>query len=182
MFEGIIYYIALIWNFLTEKIIIKILLALSTIFLPIQAACLSLLTISIIDFITGVWRSNKLAISEQKPDTFWKTIKIICHNFQSRKARYSVEKLATYGLLILVFAIFETHLLPIVIAGYGITKVVIGILCMIEIRSICENLASISNSPVFNKIFSIFKLKIKEQTGVDIESDSVESVDNTPKL
>jgi hypothetical protein len=162
-----IYYIQLIINFLSEKLALKLAAALAVVFLPFVPACLALMVLIMIDFVTGVLRSTHTIFHEVNPQGLKAKISLFLCNLQSRKLRYTVEKTATYGLAILAFAFFQTHLLPIEIGGYGITKVVIGIFGLIEIKSICENLSSISHNPLFTKIFSIFETKVKEVTQVD---------------
>lgn len=102
--------------------IVKLLIAGWVWFLPIWPALLALFGFCMIDFITGIMRSNKLGIA-----------------FSSTRIRLSVNKLAVYFFLILT-----THIFQKVFAnplGLNVYKFLVFFFSTIEVVSIYENLS-----------------------------------------
>ena len=92
-----------------------------------------------IDLITGIWKSVKAS--------GWRSIK-------SRTLKRSVIKVTAYTLAIISTYIIEKE---IILTGIYISRIVVGLICMVEIASIFENLAEITGDNVFLKIFETLK-------------------------
>ena len=131
----------------------------------------------ILDMATGIWGSFNERIRTEYKDkklTFWHKCQIFWHNIESNKMRYTVSKLLCYMSLILAVAGFEFFVLPLSIQGYTITKIIAGLLCIIEIRSLAENLGKITNKSFYTAIFNIFKKKVEETVQITVPDDKTQ--------
>jgi len=149
---------------LLTKTMIVILAVLS----PYEAMIYVLLVFWVVDMLTGILHSTKKKFIETKPKGFALKVKIFWKNFESRKLRWSVEKIACYLLVVVLMAVMELYFFPFSIAGYTLTKIACAFFALIELKSIFENLALITKSEVFTKIFALFSKSFKEKTGVEI--------------
>ena len=153
---------------------------------PYAALIHLLLVFVFIDLITGIGASYKTFLREEMAKgnklTFKNKIKLFWSNFHSSKLRYTVEKLAVYLLVILLFSFFEKYFLAFSIAGFTLTKIVAMILSIIEIKSILENFSTITNKKFYVAIFNLFKKQVDSKIG-DIKdiTDSLSNEDDKLK-
>ena len=113
------------------------------------------------DLVTGIWRSVCAG--------GYKTI-------TSRKLKRTVVKIAAYVLAILSTFILEKELLG---SGITVTKIVTGMICLVELASIMENLSFITGNSVFIRIFDLFKTKLNTNKDI-INSITGETDDKKP--
>lgn len=101
---------------------------------PIENELMALGIFIFIDFITGIWKALRAKI------------------FNSRELAKSAGKIALYFFAILVCQLVDTHFqLP------KIAQVMIGLLAVVEITSILENISSLTGLPIVEKVLTLFK-------------------------
>lgn len=164
--------------------ITKIGLLLATILTPYVSLMVCLLVFILFDFITGVWASyNEKRRRIKRELSFKSRLSLFWNNFKSRKLRYTAEKMGNYLLVIICFAFFEFFFLKFELGGYTLTKIVAGFLAAVEIRSILENMTRITGKKFYSGLFNIFKKKVEEKTGIDIDTlDADTSNEDAEKL
>ena len=144
----------------------------AVLFLAVMAPYASMIHILIafwaVDLATGIMHSTKKKFIEEKPKGFFKKLKIFWKNFESRKLRWSVEKIACYLLVVVLMAFLEQYFFPFSLAGYTLTKIACAFFALIELKSIFENLSLLTKSQIFIKIFGYISKEFKNKTGVDV--------------
>lgn len=114
-------------------------------FEPIKSIVVVMLSLVVMDFITGVWASRKS--------------KVPC---SSRRLRKSFSKLVTYlSVLVLLFMIEDATDSEWI----GANKFIAWAICMVEFISICENLYVISELPMLKRIVKAIRGKAAEKYG-----------------
>ncbi len=94
------------------------------------------------DFVTGVFASMKEGIL-----------------FSSKKARATIEKLAVYGICVLISKAIQSFFFPEI----PTMKMVSSLIAFIELKSIDENVKRITGKSIFGEILKIFKQKKDEK-------------------
>jgi phage-related holin len=125
-------------------------------FAPIQVVIHCMLIFIVLDCLSGIWASMKEG-----------------NKIESHKLRKTVIKLMWYTVAVMAAHMMETsfHL------GWSqLSNITGGFICLIELKSIFENIARITNEPVFRKIIKIFTKKmnvtVKETTEIlDVEDE-----------
>lgn len=114
----------------------KTLLAVAAILAPIQAVMVTVGVLIIVDSITGIWAAHKRG-----------------EKISSAAMRRTISKIVIYQTAVITGFLLETylidHLLPV-------TKIVAGIIGMVEFKSILEN----SNTIVGGDIFKMILVKL----------------------
>ena len=171
--EGVLYYIKNLWSvFKSIPLLTKIATLFFAILTPYSSIIHLLLFFVVLDLLTGIYASCKQHMLEHKPVGFSNKLCMCWHHIESKKLRWSVEKLLVYMTIILVTATFEFFYIPIVVGTYTLSKLIIGILTLTEIRSIFENLATIMPNGVVSTVFRVFSKKIKDETGLSLDQES----------
>lgn len=182
MIDGVTYYFGkLLLVLKTTPILTSLMIILGTILSPYVSLIYLLLAMVMIDMITGIWCSVKTKLEELKPNTLKNKLLIIWQTIESRKLRYTIEKLLVYMITILITACFEYYYIPISIGGYTLSKLILGIVTLTEVKSILENCSKITKNQLFAKLFSLFKKKVEDTTQVDLTQYTSESIDNLNK-
>lgn len=101
-----------------------------------------------IDMIFGIWRSVKVKRNGFKSGRLWKTI---------------------IKMLSAVVLIWLTHNVDAYLFGAEIYKIIAGVIIGFDVWSILENMAALTDHPVFRGIKKLMSDKIKTSTGIDIE-------------
>lgn len=122
-----------------------------------------MLTIVIADFITGMFASKKRHIP-----------------YSSSRLKNSIVKLFCYFGSVYIFWQIEERL-EIEWLELGFYKFVAGFIAVVEAISILENMAIITEKPIFLKIIRIVRGKASEKGGTLIEDLLKEKSDDTPK-
>lgn len=104
--------------------------------LPIQASLITVLLLVIGDMIVGVWASVKEG-----------------YKINSRSLRRTVSKLVVYQISIIATFFIETHLLD-----YPVTKVMTGLIGVVEGKSFFENLYRITKVDFLKILIDKFQL------------------------
>lgn len=162
------YFLTSLNSFIATPIWAKISVVLIAVLSPYATMMHLLVMFWVVDLLTGIMHSTKKRFIEEKPEGFIIKLKMFWRNFESRKLRWSVEKIGCYLTVIVLIAFFEKYFLPFEIGGYTLTKVLSGFFVLIELKSIFENMALLTNSDIFTKVFSIFSKKFKDKTGMEI--------------
>lgn len=123
-------------SFLNTSFITKIIVATFILLLPIKAVALTLGFLIFADLFTGIWK----AIKNKEQIT-------------SRKMSETVSKMVLYQLAIIVAFVAETY----IFFGIPITKVASGYIASTEIKSIFENIGTITGIDLWEKIKSLLK-------------------------
>lgn len=91
----------------------------------------------------------------------------------SKKMKKTVLKLLCYMVVILLARGINVHVLPFVelYACY----IAAGIICFVELFSILENMYCITGNQVFRLLTQWSKQKMKETTGVSVDTDKTEA-------
>lgn len=109
-------------------------------FLPLKEVFILILLIVITDFVCGIWASRKQ--------------KVI---ISSRRLRKSVSKAFCYFAIIGLFHYFEIAIGSFEwLCSY---KLIAGFIFMVEVISIAENMAVITEHPIFLKIVKLIRGK-----------------------
>lgn len=105
------------------------------VFAPVIPVLLAMLALIGIDFVSGVWRSTK------KGD-----------KFTSNRAKRTVAKFALYVCAVLAAFLLETFIMPDVMP---ITKMIAGFIGLVEVKSVLENVQSVTGvdfTSIINKL------------------------------
>lgn len=144
-----------------------------TVMTPYAPIIHCLIFLVFLDLITGIWASyNEKRKTINRYLTFRSRLNLFWGNLQSRKLRYTVEKLAVYILVIMGFSFFEYFFMKFDVFGYTITKVIAGFLALVEIRSLLENMTTITGKKYYTAIFNIFRKKVEEKTGIELPDEN----------
>lgn len=134
-----------------NKILIYAITGVAAFFAPLQEMIYLILGLTFLDLITGILYS----IKNNKIDGFFNRLKHI----QSRKLRRSVIKTFLYILFLMsIFSFMK------IIVGNDLymSNITCALLCMVELRSISENLSGYTDNNVFLKVISILTKKVND--------------------
>jgi phage-related holin len=115
-------------------------------FAPIATIIHVMFIFILIDLISGLWAAKKAKIP-----------------IESLKMRKTVTKLIWY-----MVAVIMAHMME---CTFGLNwahlaQITGGFICMVEIKSVFENITKITNEPVFVRIYKVFEKKAENITGV----------------
>ena len=111
--------------------LMNIFLAIMAALAPIHAIMISVGVLIFIDLFTGIWAALKRK-----------------EKIQSAIMRRTISKIVIYQLAVISAFILETYLLPSVPA----TKIVAGVIGLVEFKSVIENSNTIVDGDVFRSI------------------------------
>lgn len=114
-----------------KQMMMNILLAAVAALAPIHAIMISVGALIFIDLFTGIWASLKRK-----------------EKIQSAIMRRTISKIVIYQLAVISAFILETYLLPSV----PTTKIVAGVIGLVEFKSVIENSNTIVDGDVFRSI------------------------------
>lgn len=117
---------------------------------PIHAVMITVGVLIFADLITGIWAARKKN-----------------EEFSSARLRDSISKIAIYQLVIITGYLVETHLIHNLVP---VTKLVAGVIGMVEITSLIENANKILGQNMFgillDKLGSKNAMRVKKTTKV----------------
>lgn len=139
------------------KFLTKIVFIIAAYFVAIKMLVWVIFTLVIFDLVTGIWKTVR--------KDGWKAL-------NSKGYKRTIIKLAAY-----MMALVSTFLIEAEILGTGIflCKIVSGMISLVEIASIFENLTEITGQPLFMKIYDLLKTKL------NTNKDIINSFDGTNK-
>lgn len=135
----------------------KILLASVAALAPIQAVMLSVGFLIFADLVTGIWAALKRG-----------------EKVSSAAMRRTVSKMVVYQLAVIGAFVLETHLLGGLLPA---TKIVAGVIGLVEFKSMLEN----SGAIVGGDIFKIILAKIGSENDKSIKNESEQKAPEDPK-
>jgi phage-related holin len=133
--------------FSIKTFFIKLLASLSLIFAPLLPIAVVLGILIFLDFVTGAYKAYKAG-----------------ENISSRKMSHTVSKMFLYQIAIIAGFLAETYILM----GIPITKIVSGFIALTELKSISENIASVTGINYWKKIQEYLKRPSLEEPKKDI--------------
>jgi hypothetical protein len=112
-------------------------------FAPIATIIHVMLIFILIDCLSAIWAARKNNIP-----------------IESRKMRKTVIKMFWY-----IMAVLMAHTMEVTfnLQFARLAQICGGFVCMVEIKSVFENITKITNEPVFMKIYKLFEKKINEK-------------------
>lgn len=125
---------------------------------PIKALILCAVLFVAIDFVTGVWAS--FVTSRRHGENL---------AFESDRAWDTVTKMVFIMLGIVMAYLIDAYILDHL--NLRLANLFTGFACGVEFFSYLENAAIISNHPIFKWLRKFMGKKVKDKTGVDIESE-----------
>lgn len=125
---------------------------------PIKALILCAVLFVAIDFVTGVWAS--FVTSRRNGENL---------AFESDRAWDTVTKMVFIMLGIVMAYLIDAYILDHL--QLRLANLFTGFACGVEFFSYLENAAIISNHPIFKWLRKFMGNKVKDKTGVDIESE-----------
>lgn len=125
---------------------------------PIKALILCAVLFVAIDFVTGVWAS--FVASRRHGENI---------AFESDRAWDTVTKMVFIMLGIVMSYLIDAYILDHL--HLRLANLFTGFACGVEFFSYLENAAIISNHPIFRWLRKFMGKKVKDKTGVDIESE-----------
>jgi hypothetical protein len=128
----------------------KIFAFLLSYFAPIAAIIHVMLIFILVDCISAIWAAKK----NNEP-------------IESRKMRKTVIKMFWY-----ISAVIMAHMLEVTfnLQFAHLAQITGGFVCIVELKSVFENITKITNEPVFMKIYKLFEKKAKET--IDTETNT----------
>lgn len=117
-------------------------------FMPLKFAFIALLSVVIMDLLTGLWASRIRKVS-----------------ISSRRLRMSIRKMLGYFEIILLLFIIEKGF----DFDFGSYRFVGGFICFVEFISIMENTAIISGNNIFLSIIKLIRGKAEANYGEVID-------------
>lgn len=132
----------------------KFLFFLGSYFAPIATIIHVMLVFILIDLLSAIWAALK---NKEK--------------IESHKMRKTVVKMFWY-----IAAVVMTHMMEVTfnLQFAHLAQITGGFICMVEIKSVFENITKITNEPVFIKIYKLFEKKAKETIDTDINTNKNE--------
>lgn len=127
-----------------EQVCFHALLYLAAYFAPIKESTIIILVLIGFDLVTGVWKAVK-----QEGSIF---------AIKSHKLRDTVSKTVQYAMFIMAIFLLEKGVLDV---SWGLTKVAIFSIGIIEVVSLCENLFAISGNALYNSFSVVLRDKFK---------------------
>lgn len=127
--------------------ITKIFFFIISYFAPISTIIHVMLVFIFFDFVSGVWASCK---NKEK--------------IESKRMRKTITKIIWY-----IVAIFMAHMMEVTFSlqFLHLAQIVGGFICMVEIKSVFENITKITNEPIFMKIYKLFEKKAKDNFDIN---------------
>ncbi len=121
-----------------KKYFFDILLSCVAIILPLKMMMITTGFLIMIDFITGLWSSVKNG-----------------EDFSSKKMANTISKSVLYQLAIISGFLIETYVITHL--PFSMVELIAGFICLIELRSISENIFKITNVNFFSSILEFLK-------------------------
>ena len=121
---------------------LKIAILVLAYFTPISEMVIVMLIFLLLDTISGIWASLKKG-----------------EKLESHKLRKTVYKIVWYTVAVMLSWMMEKTFF---LTWSNLASLVCGFICFVELKSIFENVTSITNEPVFLKILKIIKRKGSE--------------------
>lgn len=120
-------------------------------FAPIATIIHVMLIFILIDCISAIWAAKK-------------NNELI----ESRKMRKTVIKMFWY-----ISAVIMAHMMEVTfnLQFAHLAQITGGFVCMVEIKSVFENITKITNEPVFLKIYKLFEKKAKDSINLNNENN-----------
>ena len=131
-------------------------------FIAIKALVWVIFTLVIFDLITGIWKVVKL--------NGWKTL-------NSKGYKRTIIKMAAYFIALISVFLIEAEILG---SGIFLCKIVAGMISLVELASIAENLTTITGQPIFMKIYDTLKTYFNTNKNIidKIDTDKDEDIQN----
>lgn len=124
-----------------------------------------------LDLITGIWRSVKKARGEAKEKkeslTFWQTFHKVV---KSSRLKDTVAKLVNYSIAIIAAQVITAIFIPEFLIAYYVAAFV----CLIEFKSILENVSETTGVNLLGYVKGLFKRKYDAAIEKSIEKDKQE--------
>lgn len=114
-----------------KELLIKLALTFIAITLPIHNILIAVICLIFVDLVTGIWKAVKLK-----------------EKISSAAMRRTVTKILVYNLAILSGFTVEAFLIP----DLPLIKLVSAVIGLVEIKSILENLNTISGQDIFKAL------------------------------
>jgi len=127
--------------------LIKIFTFIISYFAPISSIVHVMLIFILVDCLSAIWAAKKNNIP-----------------IESRKMRKTVIKMFWYLSAVLMAHMMEKEFN---IQFAHMAQIVAGFVCMVEMKSVFENITKITNEPVFIKIYKIFEKKAKDSINLN---------------
>jgi phage-related holin len=140
-----------------KSVFVKLALLVIAYFTPIAEMVIVMLIFLLLDTISGIWASLKKG-----------------EKLESHKLRKTVYKIIWYTVAVMLSWMMEK---TFSLTWSNLASLVCGFICFVELKSIFENVTSITNEPVFMKILKIIKRKGSE-TITEIGEDNDTSTNN----
>ena len=156
-----------------EQVCYHALLYLAAYFAPIKESTIIILVLICFDLVTGIWKAMKLdapvVVFKIKPLTehcslysiFIRPILVMINTLaiiKSAKLRDTVAKTVQYAMFIIAIFLLEKGVLDV---SWGLTKIAIFSVGVIESVSLCENLFAISGNSLYSSFSIVLKDKFK---------------------
>jgi len=135
-------------------------------FAPIATIIHVMIVFIMIDLLSGIWvyvktkeckelNNNKLSFFKRFAIYFW----FIWFCIESKKLRRTLTKIFWY-----MVSVMMAHMMEVTFSlqFLHLAQVIGGFICMVELKSVFENITKITNEPVFMKIYKLFEKKSKE--------------------
>jgi len=118
-------------------------------FSPISTIIHVMLIFIFIDAVSAIWAAKKNKIP-----------------VESRKLRKTIQKMVWY-----IAAVMMAHMMEITfhLEFSHLAQITGGFVCMVEIKSVFENITKITNEPIFIKIYKLFEKKTKNTFNLNEE-------------
>jgi len=117
-------------------------------FTPIATIVHVMFIFIIVDLVSAIWAAKKNNIA-----------------VESRKMRKTVVKIFWYTAAVLMAHMMETEFS---LQFAHMAQIVGGFVCMVEMKSVFENITKITNEPVFIKIYKLFEKKAKDTVNFNL--------------
>lgn len=148
-------------NMCKGKKLVLLLTPVFTAFLSMKGTLLGLITLILLDLITGIRKS--LHKDKLKDKSFLISIK-------SYLLRQTWRKAYEYGIGILVIVVFESMVLgttPLALAGkvFTISELSVLVACTVEVWSVFENMEAVSGENLLKKIKRFLPEKVQKLFG-----------------
>ena len=116
-------------------------------FAPIATIIHVMLIFILIDCLSAIWAAKKNNIP-----------------IESRKMRKTVIKMFWY-----ISAVIMAHMMEVTfnLQFAHLAQIIGGFVCMVEIKSVFENITKITNEPVFMKIYKLFEKKATDSIALN---------------
>ncbi|MFZ4400609.1 MAG: phage holin family protein [Bacteroidales bacterium] len=137
---------------MNSNLFIKIFTFVLSYFAPIATIIHVMLIFILIDLISGIWAAKKANIP-----------------IESSKMRKTVSKLIWYMVAVIMAHMMEN---TFAMQWSHMAQICGGFICMVEIKSVFENISKITNEPVFIKLYKLFEKKAKDTVNLSNNQNS----------